>query len=333
MKDTVYICLTPIKNEAWILPLFLKLSSLWADHIIIVDQCSTDESRNIARSHPKVVLIENDNPEYDEAYRQKLLIEAARKIEAKKRILIALDADEALTANWHNSREWEQIEKAQPGTVLNFSWINLLPRNKDLCQIVRGKPYGFIDDGSSHQGQKIHSTRIPIPQDAPRIKLDEVGVLHLQLLAENRALKKRCWYQCWEVSNNTEKNDVFLFRYYNKHLVDETNTSPLQNEWIEDYLQNGIDVFSIDDDSLTWWDKEIIEMFAREGTRKFKKCDIWEVNWQNVAGKLNYNGNMPTLSDPRNNFDKLVHKWLRKTQNTQGKVGNRIIQYILKQIW
>src|SRR5437667_3161139 len=93
------ICLTPVKNEAWILDRFLQCASLWADHIIVADQCSEDESREIVGRHPKVILIENPSPVYDEGARQKLLLEAARRIPGK-RLLIALDADEMLTANW-----------------------------------------------------------------------------------------------------------------------------------------------------------------------------------------------------------------------------------------
>ena len=36
------IDLTPVFNEAWVLPAFLKATSLWADYIIIADQMSTD---------------------------------------------------------------------------------------------------------------------------------------------------------------------------------------------------------------------------------------------------------------------------------------------------
>ena len=41
------VVLTPVRNEAWVLHAFLKATSLWADHIIIADQMSTDGSRDI----------------------------------------------------------------------------------------------------------------------------------------------------------------------------------------------------------------------------------------------------------------------------------------------
>ena len=47
MEKPLLVVLTPVFNEAWILPAFLKATSLWADYIIIADQMSTDGSREI----------------------------------------------------------------------------------------------------------------------------------------------------------------------------------------------------------------------------------------------------------------------------------------------
>jgi glycosyltransferase involved in cell wall biosynthesis len=105
MERPTVICLTPVKNEAWVLERFLRCASVWADYIIIADQKSTDGSQEIARQFKKVILIENPSPTYNEFAREELLIEAARNISGP-RLLVALDADEALTANFMNSVEW-----------------------------------------------------------------------------------------------------------------------------------------------------------------------------------------------------------------------------------
>ena len=68
-----FVVLTPVRNEAWILRAFLEATSLWADHIIIADQMSTDGSREIARSFPKVTLIDNDRQEMHQAATRRLL--------------------------------------------------------------------------------------------------------------------------------------------------------------------------------------------------------------------------------------------------------------------
>ena len=46
-KPTI-ICLTPVKNEDWIIEKFLRATSLWAEYIILADQNSTDRTVEIA---------------------------------------------------------------------------------------------------------------------------------------------------------------------------------------------------------------------------------------------------------------------------------------------
>ena len=45
------VVLTPVRDQAWILASFLDAASLWADHIFIADQQSTEDSPNIAASY------------------------------------------------------------------------------------------------------------------------------------------------------------------------------------------------------------------------------------------------------------------------------------------
>lgn len=188
------ICLTPVKNESWILEKFLMTTSLWADHIIIADQFSDDNSREIAKKFEKVILIKNPSIEFNEPERQKLLIEAARKIEGRK-LLITLDADEFLTANYHNSTEWQFIMSAPPGTIIRFKWVNLKPGMMKYWSPDVFFPWGFMDDGTEHMGSIIHSTRIPMPLNAMMIDLNEVRVLHYQYTDWERMASKHRWYQ------------------------------------------------------------------------------------------------------------------------------------------
>jgi len=156
------ICLTPVKNEAWILHRFLQCASLWADHIIIADQGSTDGSREIALSYPKVTLIKNHSNDFSETERQQLLITEARKISGK-RLLIALDADEIFTANIINSKEWKSIISSPQGSVFGFQWVNLRPDMKTCWIPEYYFPWAYMDDNSQHEhSQKIHNHRLPV---------------------------------------------------------------------------------------------------------------------------------------------------------------------------
>jgi hypothetical protein len=87
MRATV-ICLTPVKNEGDQIDRFLKCASLWADHIIVCYQNSTDASTEIALNYEKVNLIENPSVKFNELERQKILLAKAREIPGKK-LLIA----------------------------------------------------------------------------------------------------------------------------------------------------------------------------------------------------------------------------------------------------
>ena len=65
-------------------------------------------------------MVINESPVFDEGHRQLLLLERSRRINGR-RILIGLDADEALSANCLESEEWERMAEAKPGTVLPFA--------------------------------------------------------------------------------------------------------------------------------------------------------------------------------------------------------------------
>ena len=88
MSRPLLIVLTPVRNEAWILPAFLKATSLWADYIIIADQMSTDGSRDIYAQYEKVILVDNPRTEMHQARTRQLLFDAAKKIEGDKICLL-----------------------------------------------------------------------------------------------------------------------------------------------------------------------------------------------------------------------------------------------------
>ena len=120
------IVLTPVRNEAWILDRFLAVTSRFADQIILADQHSTDDGRAIAARYPKVALIENPSHGFNEAERQLLLLEAARRLAPGPRLLLALDADELLAADAPASPDWQRMLAAPPGTVLGLERVDLL---------------------------------------------------------------------------------------------------------------------------------------------------------------------------------------------------------------
>lgn len=330
MEKPKVICVTPIKNEAWILDRFIQCASLWADHIIIADQFSEDESQEIARKYPKVVLIQNPSPVFDEATRQTLLLNAARQIPGD-RLIVALDADEMLTANWSSSSEWQQVLQAPAGTVVYFQWVNVTPGATSGWLSPTQMPLAFMDDGSDHTGQVIHSSRIPVPENAPTIVLQEIRVLHYQFTDWDRMESKQRWYQCWERLNNPKKRPIPIYRQY-RHMygIDPSVVQPLQQDWLAGYLEQGIDMSTLRRPAFYYWDRELLELFSKHGIHLFRKLDIWQVDWQKINQQIGYQGQQESLADPRNSFEKFVHVWLRRTQKDSRRWSVRLVQNLLR---
>ncbi|SHL06065.1 Glycosyl transferase family 2 [Rhodothermus profundi] len=322
--------MTPVRNEAWILERFLQCASTWADYIVIADQQSTDGSREIARRFEKVVLVDNPHDAYDEGARQQLLIQTARELPVQGQcILIALDADEMFSANWMESKEWQQLLSAPPGTVLYFQWANIGPNVSCAWIDPSYKPFGFVDDGSPHRGRPIHSPRVPVPEDAPALYFHEIKVLHYQYADWARMRSKQRWYQVWEALHHPEKRPVTIFRQYHHMEAAIRQAGPVRSEWLAGYEALGIDMRSIPKASHYYWDEEVLKLLVEHGPERFRKLNIWDQDWGTLAARqgLSYNGQ---LRDPRTPFEKTIHAWLRATQGISHKLPVRAVQKLLQ---
>lgn len=320
------ICLTPVKNEAWILERFLKLASLWADHIIIADQMSTDGSREIASRFDKVILVDNTSEAFNEPERQKLLIDEARKIPGP-RLLITLDADECFTPNFQTSPEWDTMLKTKPGTTVKFRLIDLHPDLKRM-RISILYPWGYLDNGSEHIGKKIHSTRLPMNECGNILILNDINVLHFADVNKERNLRKYNWYQCYERITFPKKSSVEIARMYNR-LYDNSNYIPLPEEWLKEYSYMGIDVTSIEEEPVYWWDEKVLDYFDNYGTKFFIRENIWKTDWSKIAGLLGRN-NVQKYRVPNSKLYKKLRTLLAITQNSRRKWYIRLIDWVLK---
>lgn len=329
MKPTI-ICLTPIKNEAWILDRFLQSASLWADYIIVADQMSTDGSREIARKYPKVVLIENNSNTFNEPERQKLLIDEARKIEGQK-LLIALDADEILTPNFTRSICWGKMLQAKPGTVFNFQWANIRSDFKlfwHYCYF----PGGYMDDGYDHSHvNKIHTTRIPVPVDSKIVNIEDVKVMHFQYTSWERMQSKHRWYQCYERVTYPDKSPLSIFRmYHHMYGLEKEELEIIPEFWINDYKKQGIDLTFQSKTEIYWWDEKVLDYFDQYGVDYFRKIYIWNPNWKYIAKKLGRD--YKKYKDPRTIFDRFYQFFLLKTQKNKDRYWVRKSTSLFKKI-
>jgi glycosyltransferase involved in cell wall biosynthesis len=308
------ICLTPVRNEAWILERFLRCASLWADHIIVADQGSTDGSREIALRFPKVRLIDNTERAFNEPERQQMLIAEARRIPGP-RLLVALDADEFLTADFASTVEWRTILAAPPGTVIQFQWACVMPDRHRYFIYPAEFPLAFMDDGSPHQGLAIHSPRLPLPADAMRLLVHRIRVIHLSLIDPGRYASKVRWYQCWEhLQKRWNGRLARLYRFYHAcDCIPEAQLHPLPDRWTDGY--GGSDAFlAMDGRDHYHWDAEVLRLFQRHGTRAFRRLAVWDVDWNEVHLRIHGEPPPAPLADPRNAFERWVHRRLAATQ-------------------
>ena len=280
-SDRKLVVMTPVKNEAWILPRFLEVTGRVADVIVILDQNSTDGSVELCKANSKVVFLENRSSKYDEAERQKILIENARKIVPGARVLLALDADEIISADSPASKDWHQGMNAPPGTVLQIEKPTFYESMDRVIRYPGGFPLGVVDDDSPHNPRLIHSVRVPMRDDSPILKLDQVKALHYALMRPKAQAAKARMYCA--IENIAGTRHLLARRQLYGSQKDYSLEGPIEptpRQWLTGWEQLGIDMRIIQDDPPHWQDFELLRLFARHGCRRFWMDDLWNQDWE-----------------------------------------------------
>lgn len=328
MKNTpLLIVMTPVRNEAWVLHAFLKTTSLWADYIIIADQMSTDGSRDIYRQYEKVIVIDNTNPDFNEAERQSMLVTKAREVAAGHDcILFGLDADEIMPANWRDTADGKHILNSVAGDVFWFKWAQLAPDKMHYGDSVF-YPWVFHDDGVEPHGnyvRNMHSMRIPYPiEEKQMYYVKDFRVLHCGLLDTERIEAKNRFYQFvdWEMNN---RSPIRLGRSYAQHfkqnikhdtqfILDNVSIAFPFDFWAQ--IEIGA--------NHTWFDDYVYERLYQYPITQMRKLDIWDDDFLHY-----YN-----IKDQRTIWDKFVHAYLHVTDKYKTTFIIHVIDKILKSIY
>lgn len=311
MATPKIICVTPVKNEEWILDLFLQVTSQVADQILIADQGSTDGTRAICARYPKVTVVENNSPSFNEPERQALLIGAARRRFPGPKLLLALDADEILSANLLDDPEWKAALQAPPGVPIELQNVCLFGSSREYRSNVPGQPgvasipYAMVDNDAPHVGLPIHSPRLPFRADVPPIRLARVVNMHYQFVDLERAMAKQRWYLCYERLRFPEKPAVEIVERYRWVLHDVHTWTPQSApvEWREGWERRGINLDGVARSQYFWWTWETLRYFARHGEEHFADLPLWEYDWEGArqAGLERGIANLPQrpVRDPR----------------------------------
>lgn len=276
------IVITPTKNEEWIIDAFLKVTLMFADHIIIADQQSSDRTVEICQGYDRVTVIKNDGEAYDEAYRQVLLLSTARNMFPGEKVIFALDADEVLSANSINSAEWEIITSSAPGTVFYFEKPELyMQTGKTIRYHDRFYPLAFVDDDVQvHHPSLVHSIRIPISANIIKRHIPDIKFLHVAYL---RPAVQRAKYRFYAVQENLLKTSPWFrrrrrYRNGNQLLYWE----PLEDTpgaWLVYPDACQVRLSDITDQPISWYDHAVMNIFRKYGTIRFWLDDIWDQDW------------------------------------------------------
>lgn len=321
------IVLTPVRNEAWVLPAFLKATSLWADYIIIADQMSTDGSRDIYPQYKKVIVIDNPRLEMHQAKTRKLLFNEAKKIPGDK-ILFTLDADEFLSGDFMSTPSWNLILNSVPNDIFCFSWINLLSNpSKHTVQI----PFHWashvdeeVDNGTFPDNQ-IHEYRLPWPHKIQHeYTIKDISFIHVANLNTIRQYNKQRFYQVSTAFHNEQYSGIRLYRTYYPYSGHKKVFSTPKGIY-DYYLSKGLDILqelNLTDEGQHYI-QNMLSNIQEKGAKHFRKINIWD---KDFCKKYN-------IQDPRSWFDKLIFLYLRLTSRYSNTLFIRGIDKLLKKIY
>jgi hypothetical protein len=309
MPDVTVICIVPVKNESWILKNLIECAQQWADIILVGDNRSSDDSTNILRQFPAVQVIDI-GPAFDEHNRRTMLIEAARKIPGK-RLIFSIDADEMLSANCKETPEWEMMIHAPAGTSFILDWVAAMPGLRKYI-IEHEMPAAFMDDGTEYCGVKMHSPRIP-NTSGEAIKLTDVKLLHYAYIDPERLLSKHRMYKCFELIENNNRPWRICITYQDTQIKDYGKPILLmQDEWLKgfNWLESYRETVT-GKENCYWYDEEVLNYFDKFGKEKFRKINIWDIDWNKKAQLLGRKGD---YKDPRSMYEKWVHRFIEQNR-------------------
>ena len=346
MNRPIHIVMTPTRNEAWVIRAFLECNSLWADYIIIADQLSTDCTREIVAEYQEkwekniltppnsnkhqcqLIMIDNTNPEFNEAERQSMLVAKAREVAAGRDTLLwGLDADEIVAANAFETEDWKRIMESKPGAVFWLRWAQLTHDKKHYFNDRDSYPWLFHDDGVEPHGNYVramHSMRIPYPIDEHDMTyVNDFRVLHLGPAPLNRVRAKERFYMFvdWQVNHRPPYTVGRTYIGSNKYPFEQFD---IPDKWIYTSDKYGFDMWGMVelDEPHCWMDDYIYERLDKYPMRTLMKLPIWTKEFMECYH----------ISDPRPWYVRAVHQYIDISQSCKKNIIVRGMDKVLRLI-
>ena len=241
------VAMVPVRDEAHLLPSSLRALSGFADAIVVLDDCSTDGSGDVARDLAAECKIERvvrtpscGAPEDrgaaggrampywgDEIAHRSFLLQLAREVGGTH--FLAIDADEVVVVGHGQPEELADLRQSfralQPGDMLVMPYITMY-RSAATYRSDKAdfKPIGFVDQPGAgfrrrSTDDRLHTPRLPhIPRPGNAFELrsqtdpPHAAVLHFGFSNLGNARMKNVIYNMFDVVTSSAKK------------VDEMNT-------------------------------------------------------------------------------------------------------------
>jgi hypothetical protein len=267
------VALLAFRDEEPFLPYLLASLSSLVDHIIALDDRSTDRGPDLLRAAGATVEV----PPYGTTYggRRQLLLDMGRAVGGSH--FVVVDADEAFTARFSSGGR-PGIEALRPGAALAFPFRTLW---KGSTEHRVGKEYDmplacvFADDGvSNYANTAIHESRLPgvLGLTAQVLPPTTGSMVHLQFVTWERAQTKQAWYRCKEFLDGSSPIRVNA-RYLTTLDSPGVRTRPLDGNELRHLppLEPLVTLPS------SWHLEEVLEWFQEYGPGHFEPLQIWHI--------------------------------------------------------
>lgn len=311
------------RNYGWVTRAFLEGNTRWADYIVIVDQMSTDGTREMCAEYKNVVLVDDPDMSYKENTRAKMAFMKGRELAAgRDAIYFALDIDEVMSANWMQTEDGQRILYSKPGDMFQLEWANIMPDGK-TCDRSGWQYKVFHDNGMAWQesDKQMHTPLLPYSSwDEEDMKsVHDFPLLHFGRFHEKWIYYKSVYYQFLDMHQKRSKSVVSSYRTYHSSTYEDFERKPIDAAW----LYENIDLIGlVDVESAPIFFEYIKELIAEDGIDKFQAIDVWTDGLCDALG----------VKDPRSFGWRILHTYLRATKPICRSFIVRGIDKLLKKV-
>jgi hypothetical protein len=189
----------------------------------------------------------------------------------------------------------------------------------------------FVDDGSPFRGARMHGRRLPGSDVSRAVNLDGPKVIHLQYIDWARMRSKQRWYQAQERIEYPQKRPIQIYRqYHHMDAIAQSERHVLHEAWLASYEAAGLDLFSVEPQDVYPPDARVLDLLRVHGVEPFRRVDIWDDEWAQRARELAESVPAALIADPRSHVERLVFRWLARTQGRSHQRRIRWLQRALR---